>query len=47
MSELFEVLKKRYTMNFVREDQLRRYVELNKITKEEFKEITGVNFSEV
>lgn len=47
MSELFEVLKKRYTMNFVREDQLRRYVELNKITEEEFKEITGVNFSEV
>ncbi len=47
MSELFEVLKRRYMMNFVREDQLRRYVELNKITEEEFEEITGVHFSEV
>ncbi len=47
MSELFEILKKRYTMNFVREDQLRKYVILNKITEEEFKEITGFPFSEI
>lgn len=47
MSALFEVLKKRYIMNFVREDQLKKYVELNKITEEEYEEITGVPFSEV
>lgn len=47
MSGLFEVLKKRYIMNFVREDQLKKYVELNKITEEEYEEITGVPFSEV
>lgn len=47
MSDMFEILKKGYEMNFVRDDQLKRYVELGKITEEEFFDITGIPFSEV
>lgn len=43
-SQMFEDLKNRYDYSFVRIDQLRKYVELNKITLEEFKEITGIDY---
>ena len=33
---MFEILKKRYEKNFVRKDQLQRYVVLGKITQEEY-----------
>ena len=36
---MFEILKMRYQRNFVRKDQLLRYVELGVITKEEYQEI--------
>ena len=38
---MFEILKKRYEKNFVRKDQLQRYVELGKLTKEEYEKIVG------
>lgn len=38
---MFEILKKRYERNFVRKDQLQRYVELSKLTKEEYEKIVG------
>lgn len=38
---MFEILKKRYERNFVRKDQLQRYVELGKLTKEEYEKIVG------
>ncbi len=41
MSPMFENLKLRYEKNFVRKDQLQRYVSLGKITAEEYKQITG------
>ncbi len=40
-SPRYEDLKKRYEKNFVRKDQLQKYVEFGKITAEEYKEITG------
>lgn len=40
-SPMFELLKTRYKKNFVRIDQLEKYVELGKITQEELEEITG------
>ena len=36
---MFEILKKRYEKNFVRKDQLQRYVVLGKITQEEYEKI--------
>lgn len=41
MSPMFEVLKTRYEKNFVRKDQLQKYVAFGKITAEEYKQITG------
>lgn len=43
-SAMFEDLKTRYEYKFVRIDQLRKYVELNQITSDEFKEITGQDY---
>jgi phage uncharacterized protein, XkdX family len=37
---MFETLKLRYELNFVTKEQLKRYVALGKITKEEYKIIT-------
>ena len=36
---MFEVLKEKYQKNFVRKDQLLRYVALGKITQEEYQKI--------
>ena len=38
---MFEILKQRYQRNFVRKDQLQRYVALGKITKEQYLDIVG------
>ena len=38
---MFELLKIRYQKNFVRKDQLLRYVALGKITEKEYQEIVG------
>ena len=38
---MFDILKMRYERNFVRKDQLVRYVGFEKITAEEYKLITG------
>lgn len=38
---MFESLKERYAKNWVRKDQLRRYVELGVITPAEYELITG------
>ncbi len=36
---MYEILKERYQRNFVRKDQLLRYVALGKITKQEYQQI--------
>ena len=36
---MFEILKQRYKKNFVRKDQLQRYVKLGRITQEQYLEI--------
>lgn len=36
---MFEILKERYKKNFVRKDQLLRYVALGKITQEQYQNI--------
>ena len=33
---MYEILKERYQRNFVTKEQLKRYVALNKITKEQY-----------
>jgi len=38
---MFEILKQRYERNFVRKDQLQRYVALGKITQEQYLDIVG------
>ncbi|NDO45958.1 XkdX family protein [Clostridium sp. MD294] len=38
---MFEILKQRYKKNFVRKDQLQKYVILGKITQEQYFDITG------
>lgn len=38
---MFEILKQRYERNFVRKDQLQRYVALGKITQKQYLEIVG------
>ena len=45
MKTMFDILKTRYDINFVRIDQLKRYVLLKKITKEEFQSITTIEYS--
>lgn len=44
---MFEILKQRYERNFVRKDQLQRYVALGKITQQEYLEIVGENQKEL
>ena len=44
---MFEILKQRYERNFVRKDQLQRYVKLGKITQEQYLEIVGENQKEL
>ena len=36
---MYELLKMRYERNFVRKDQLQRYVTLGKITQEQYEQI--------
>ncbi len=36
---MYELLKTRYERNFVRKDQLQRYVTLGKITQEQYEQI--------
>ena len=38
---MFEILKQRYEMNFVRKDQLKQYVKLKAITAQEYQLITN------
>ncbi len=45
MSPMYDTLKTRYEKNFVRKDQLQKYVEFGKITTEEYQEITGEELS--
>lgn len=45
-SPMFVDLRMRYEKNFVRKDQLQKYVGYGKITTEEYKEITGEDLSE-
>ena len=41
--QMYELLKMRYERNFVRKDQLQRYVTLGKITQEQYLDIVGEN----
>ena len=36
---MYEILKQRYQRNFVRKDQLQRYVTLGKITQQQYEQI--------
>jgi len=36
---MYEILKQRYERNFVRKDQLQRYVTLGKITQQQYEQI--------
>jgi uncharacterized XkdX family phage protein len=38
---MYELLKQRYQRNFVRKDQLQRYVALGKITQKQYLDIIG------
>jgi len=38
---MFKILKQRYERNFVRKDQLQRYVTLGKIIQEQYLDIVG------
>ncbi len=38
---MYELLKTRYERNFVRKDQLQRYVTLGKITQQQYLDIVG------
>ncbi|KYD02624.1 hypothetical protein B4102_0218 [Heyndrickxia sporothermodurans] len=42
---LFESLKERYEKNWCRKDQLKRFVQLGAISEEQYKEITGEEFT--
>ena len=39
--QMYEILKQRYERNFVRKDQLQRYVILGKITQQQYLDIVG------
>lgn len=43
---MYEVLKIRYQKNFVTKEQLKRYVALNKITREQYQNIVVENEEE-
>ncbi|MCI7658137.1 XkdX family protein [Anaerotignum sp.] len=36
---MYEILKKKYKLGYVRKDQLLRYLALGKLTEEEYKDI--------
>lgn len=36
---MYEILKKKYKLGYVRKDQLLRYLELGKLTEEEYQDI--------
>ena len=36
---MYEILKQRYERNFVRKDQVQKYVTLGKITQEQYEQI--------
>ena len=38
---MYKILKQRYERNFVRKDQLQRYVTLGKITQQQYLDIVG------
>ena len=38
---MYEILKQRYERNFVRKDQLQRYVTLGKISQQQYLDIVG------
>lgn len=42
---MFENIKQRYQMGWIRVDQLKRYVQLQVITKDEYKLICGENYA--
>ena len=42
---MFETIKTRFEKEFVRIDQLRRYVALGVITPEQFKQISGDDYT--
>lgn len=42
---MFENIKQRYQMGWIRVDQLKRYVQLQVITKDEYKLICGENYT--
>lgn len=42
---MFENIKQRYQMGWIRVDQLKRYVQLQAITKDEYKLICGENYT--
>lgn len=44
-SKLFDSLQLRYNLGWVRIDQLKRFVQLEAITKEEYKEICGLEYT--
>ncbi|AMJ40467.1 XkdX family protein [Anaerotignum propionicum] len=45
-SLMFGILKTRYEKNFVRKDQLQKYVAFGKITAKEYEQITGEDLPE-
>jgi|GEM_PF-2630430 len=40
MGIMFELLKQRFSMGFLCKEQLRKYVQIKKITPEQYQEIT-------
>ncbi|MCI5713678.1 MAG: XkdX family protein [Lachnospiraceae bacterium] len=45
-SKRYATLKKRYERNGCTKEQLHEFVELNALTQEEYKEITGEDYAE-
>lgn len=41
----FDILKERWEDDRITEDMLRKYVQVGAITSEQFKEITGIDYS--
>ena len=41
----FDILKERWDNERITEDMLRKYVQAGRITSEQFKEITGIDYS--
>lgn len=47
MSPMYKVIKLKYDKGYIRKDQLRKYVELGVITREEFKSICGDDYDNI